>query len=398
MFFLVLHGQMLTRSVLAWQLTGNEMALAWINLAFALPMIFLAFPGGVLNDRISRLKLTRFCQLALTLNESVVFILLVTDRLEYWHVVLAAATAGSLFPIVLPSRTAIVYNLVGNQALGSATAVSSTILNISRVLGPAVFGWVIAGYTVTHAYALAAFLFLVSWTMLLPIPIALVPSSTINKPKSMRRDIVEGVQYIRSNRPIMISLVFAFLPLIILIPLQNLMVLFADQVWHVSEKGLGIMMAISGLGGVLGSMWIISRGENTARMQAMVLSMIAFAVLTTLFSLSGHYILALALLLAASFGAAAASTLNNTSIQLLTNDENRGRVSAITMGVLGFAPLTVAPIAWLAQKFGVAIAFASFSFLITLLTVWFYLGSRTLRSMDTHVETAIARESQKNSN
>ena len=149
MFFLVLHGQMLTRSVLAWQLTGNEMALAWINLAFALPMIFLAFPGGVLNDRISRLKLTRFCQLALTLNESVVFILLVTDRLEYWHVVLAAATAGSLFPIVLPSRTAIVYNLVGNQALGSATAVSSTILNISRVLGPAVFGWVIAGYTVT---------------------------------------------------------------------------------------------------------------------------------------------------------------------------------------------------------------------------------------------------------
>lgn len=395
MFFLVLHGQMLTRSVLAWQLTGNEMSLAWINLAFALPMIFLAFPGGVLNDRISRLKLTRFCQIALTLNESAVFILLVTDQLEYWHVVIAAATAGCLFPIVLPSRTAIVYNLVGNQALGSATAVSSTILNVSRVMGPALFGWVIAGYTVTHAYALAAFLFLISWTMLLPIPTALVPSSTINEPKSMRLDIIEGIHYIRTNRPIMISLMFAFLPLIILIPLQNLMVLFAEQVWQVSEQGLGIMMAISGLGGVLGSIWIMSRGENTARIRAMVLSMVAFALLTAFFSLSGNYLLALVLLLAASFGAASASTLNNTSIQLLTNDENRGRVSAITMGVLGFAPLTVAPIAWLAQNFGVSIAFASFSFLITLLTLLFYFCSRTLRDMDTHVETAIARESQK---
>ena len=52
--FYLLHGQMLARSVLTWELTQDEVSLAWINLSFAIPMILLAFPGGALN--INRLK------------------------------------------------------------------------------------------------------------------------------------------------------------------------------------------------------------------------------------------------------------------------------------------------------------------------------------------------------
>ena len=231
--------------------------------------------------------------------------------------------------------------MVGSGSLGRATAVNSTVMNMTRVIGPAFTGWIVSLRGVTDAYGLACIILVLAWLFLIPIPQGDIPLRSSGSKNTMRKDVMEGIRYIQNNPAILVSIAFGFIPLMLLLPLQNLMVLFSTSVWQVGDAGLGLMMAAAGLGGTFGSLWIASRGESPERARIMIGSMLLFAALVVLFSLSPSFTLGLGLLIVASIGASATSTLNNTAIQLLTEDHQRGRVSAITMAVLGLAPLSV---------------------------------------------------------
>ena len=77
-FFLAMQGQVLTRTFLAWELTHDEMSLAYINIAFAIPMLLFSLIGGVLGDRFDRQKIVVIGQLFVVANESWILILLLT--------------------------------------------------------------------------------------------------------------------------------------------------------------------------------------------------------------------------------------------------------------------------------------------------------------------------------
>ena len=390
-FYIVLHGQMLTRSVLAWELTSSEMSLAWINLAFAIPMIVLALPGGALNDRLNRLSLLKLSQAILTVNELIIWVLLLNDSLEYWHLILNCIVGGCIFPVVLPARSATIFNIVGGKLLGSATALSMTVLNVTRVLGPAACGVIVAQYGIGAAYGFAVFLSVAAFVTTLPIPKSLSPAFNNEQNKGVVEDTLEGFRYIRQRKPIMLSITFGFLPIMLLIPMQNLMILFTQQVWPVGEDGLGLLLSVAGIGGTLGSFWVARRGENTRRVKIMFAAMLTYLILTIAFSWQNSFYLALMLLFAANCGAAIASTLNNTSIQLLTDDNQRGRVSSITMVIVGLAPLTVVPMAWMAKHWGIDTSVTVTSGLLLIIAIAMYCGSRTMRTMDSHVEIARSR-------
>lgn len=387
-FFLVLHGQMLTRSVLAWRLTGDEMSLAWINLAFALPMVVVAFPGGVLTDRINRLAILKVCQLLLLINELVIFALLLTGDLALWQLILSCIVGGLLFPIVLPTRTAIVFNLVGNRLLGSATALTMTTMNISRVIGPALMGALIAAQSITAAYGLASALFFIAWLCTLPINNSYAPNTVKAIKTSIAKDISEGFRYIHNNKPIMLSILFGVLPMMLTIPMHTILVLFTDTIWHVGEQGLGIAMSVAGLGGTLGALWITKRSQNPKRTNLMFSGALSFGILVICFSFSQSFYVALVLLFFANAGSAVSSTLNHTITQLLADDEQRGRVSSMSMAAIGFAPVIVAPIAWGAKHYGVDVSVAVAAILLTAVTLVFFLRSNVLRELDQHVKDA----------
>ena len=99
-FFLALNGQMLTRSYLAWEMTHEEMSLALINTAFAVPMLLFSLLGGVLTDRFERRKLILIGQAVLILNELTVFLLLFNDALSFTHLMIAGVIGGIFIPII----------------------------------------------------------------------------------------------------------------------------------------------------------------------------------------------------------------------------------------------------------------------------------------------------------
>ncbi|MBT8140356.1 MAG: MFS transporter [Gammaproteobacteria bacterium] len=389
-FFLVMHGQTLTRSFLAWDMTGNEMSLAAINAAYAVPMIFFSLIGGALTDRIERRQLIQWGQLIVLASESCILVLLATQQLEFWHLIIAGIVGGVVIPVIMPARTAVVFDIVGQKRLGAAMGLSMAVVNISRVIGPMLMGWAISVYAATGAYIVATLLLFAAFLAMLklsPKPVARMANSESRL--SLYADVVAGLRYIGGQREIIVCLLFGFLPMLLAIPFQNVLILFADNVWAVGETGLGVLMAVSGLGGVLGSFWIAARGENVNRSKLMVANGIGSTLFLVAFSITGNFYLALVPLLLANLCASAAQTLNNTTMQLLVDNNQRGRVSALMMMAFGFTPLGVVPLAWMAQYIGIAATTAVAGATLALIIVTFYLTSVTLRTLDDKVRHSL---------
>ena len=116
-FFMAMQGQHLLRSLLAWQLTESELALAWVNVAVAVPMFFGSLVAGALIDRVERRRLMMIAQLVIMANEVIVLVLLVLGVLQFWQLLCVSVVLGILYPFVMPTRTAMIYGLVGRDKL-----------------------------------------------------------------------------------------------------------------------------------------------------------------------------------------------------------------------------------------------------------------------------------------
>ena len=150
---------MLTRTLLAWELTGEATSLAYINLVVAFPLIFASVLGGAITDRVERRQLVIFGQTLITANEVFILILLLLGKLEFWHMLCTAFVAGCAFPFIMPARMAITMKVVGSQRLQSAMGFQSGAMNLNRILGPAVMGLIVAQFSYEAAYYLSTALY-----------------------------------------------------------------------------------------------------------------------------------------------------------------------------------------------------------------------------------------------
>nr|MCS5580382.1 MFS transporter [Gammaproteobacteria bacterium] len=155
------------------------------------------------------------------------------------------------------------------------------------------------------------------------------------------------------------------------------------------ESRVGILMATGGIGGVIGAIWIVRRGDNASRLNLMLGSTIAFGVFLGLFSQIGNFYVALVPLLIANVCASASQTVNNTAIQLLVDDNVRGRVSSFMMLSFGLTPIGVFPMAIAADNIGAANAILGASIILVVLVAIFYGLSVTLRNLDRSVQEAM---------
>lgn len=380
-----MNGQMLTRSILAWHVAGSATALAYINLVVSLPMLFASLLGGAITDRIERRQIIIVGQSLLVVCESVILTLLLLDKLAFWHLLCTGFVAGCIFPFIMPARMAVTVSVVGPQRIQSAMAFSGGIMNLSRVLGPAVMGVVIAQYSVTAAYAVAAVLYAVAVMCMSGVKANHAVPSPGGR-KSLGADIWHGLAYVRNNRPLLMCILFGLLPVLVAMPFQNILVILVEQAWQRDESAVGTLIAVGGLGGVLGSVWIVRRGETPKRLGFMVATTLGFALLLGLFAQIANYYVALAVLLVANTFASASQTVNNAIIQILVDDEVRGRISSLMMMSFSLMPVGVFPMAIAADHFGAANAITGGCVVLIAVIVLFFSLSPALRSLDQRVK------------
>jgi|TARA_B110000208_G_scaffold161828_1_gene197710 MFS family permease len=389
-FFFAMQGQMLTRTIVAWDLTGQATSLAYINLVVAIPMIFASLVGGAITDRVERRQLVMIGQCLILLNDLIILGLLITDQLAFWHLLCTAFVAGCAFPFIMPARMAITATVVGPGLLQSGMAFGAAVMNLSRVFGPAIMGLLIAQYSATGAYSLSVVLYLGAILCMLGVKRSRsVPKDTPKK--ALLADIGEGFSYIANNRAVLITLGFGLVPMFLAMPFQSVLVVLAEQAWQVGEGGLGTLMAIGGVGGVFGSIWIVKRGEKPQRFKLMIGSTIAFGICLGITTQVSNFYLAFIPLLLANMFASASQTVNSATVQLLIDDRVRGRMSSFMMLSFALTPIGVFPMAMATDRIGAANAIVAASIILVAVVVAFVLLSKTLRGIDGAVTAKLER-------
>ena len=389
-FFLAMSGQGIVRPWLAFELTDSALALGVVSAAVALPMLFLAPFGGVLADRVERRRLIMSAQTLAITSEVITLALLVTDRLEFWHLVATAGMMGCAFPLIMPARQAIVVNIVGKRGLGAAVALNMAGVNVTRVVGPAVAGFLIPVIDVKGVYVMNLSLYL--FALLVMTRVRRVPPPPEAKSQSIKKDLVGGFHYVWSNRLILILLVYGLVPMFLAMPFQALLVIFARDVWQTGASGLGTLNAAAGIGAVVGSVYVASRGGDSARLRLMMVSVVAFGTLLVAFAGSPWFFPAVGLIFLANIFASIFGTLNNTAIQLLIPDSVRGRISSFLMMSFSLPLLGTLPVAAAAQHLGAPLAMGIASILAVLASLGFYFGSPKLRELDMRVQHAMNQD------
>ncbi|MFP8878730.1 MAG: MFS transporter [Myxococcota bacterium] len=379
-FFFAMQGQMVVRLLIVWDLTQNKAMLGYMSFAVAVPMVVISPFGGVIADRLDRRKLILFGQAFLAINEIILLALLVTGRLEFWHLVVGAFLMGCTFPIIMPSRMAIVVRIVGKDTLGSAMALTSGGMNAMRIVAPAMAGFLVAPLGIGGTYAVSVSLYVLAALCMLGVESAPPPLTGVTE--SLLEDVREGVRYMRSHSTVLVLMLFGLLPMFLAMPFQTLLVVFADEVWEVGESGFDMLQAVAGMGGMIGAVVIARRGERPARLRLMIVSVIAFSSFLLLFSASPSFLIALPLILAANIFAGMFQILNNTAIQLLVPEEVRGRISGFLMMSFGLTPLGTLPMAILAERVGAPIAVAAASVVVLIGAIIWYFASPVLRGID----------------
>lgn len=383
-FFFAMNAQStVVRPWITYQLTNSKVALGAIMLTVAVPMVFISPFGGVLADRWERRNLVLLGQAVIVLSELSILGLLALDALRFWHLLVGSALMGAVFPFVMPARQALVVNIVGKAGLSRAMALSMAGMNVTRVLGPALSGFLIDPIGIVWTYAVGTALYGVGVLTLLGVHRSRPPAHV--REVSVLHSLGDGLRYLAGARTVTVLLFFGLVPMFLAMPFGSLLVVFAEDVWHVGARGLGVLTLIGGVGGVLGSVWVAQLGDSPRRLRRQMSSLISFCLAVAGFALSPWFYMALPLVLAANAFSSLFGTLNNTAIQLLIPDEVRGRVSSFLMMSFSLPLLGTFPLTVVAEFLGApaAVTLAASGALVAALV--FFALSPALRDMDAAV-------------
>ena len=385
-YFLGLMGQMVLRAILAWNLTQSPLSLSYVSLALGVPMLLLAPLGGVIADRYERRRLIMWAQSLILLSESFVLILLMTESLQFWQLMVTTVITGSAFTVISPARQAIVVNVVPREHLNNALALAAASLNLAKVLGPAAMGIIVPYLGMVGSYAVSLSIYAIG--LLTMFGVSRCPVEARSS-RSALGGMREGLQFVVAHRPLRLVFMVGFIPAFFGLPFQYLLVVFAEEVWMTGTRGFGFLQAAAGLGAVVGTMLVARQGAHGNTSRTLLISLLLFGLLLMGFSLCQDFWFALLLVMLSMACANIFITKNTIAVQLLTTDAMRGRMSSVIFMTISLTPLGTVPLAWLAETLGAPHAVLVIASLMLVLGLLAFMVSPTLRNLDQFITEAV---------
>ena len=327
--------QSVAQGYLVYQLTGSTFMLGMVGFAQSIPFLFFALFGGVLADRFERRRLMVVTQTGLMLLAFLLAYLTLSGQITVWMVLSIALANGIVNAFNVPVRQSIISDLVDRKDLSNAIAMNSTQVQLSRVLGPALAGIMLAATGAGWCFLLNAISFLaVIWTLM----VMDVPPQVATARRSALNSIGEALRYVRREPTIYALLLMAAVPSLFALPYQQMLPAFSESVLRVGPGGLGLMQSAAGLGALAGALTVAtfsSRRSGGLMLGAVVLLGAALAA----FAFSPWIWLSLPLLFVMGFASMSYTTLNQGFLQRRVDDQMRGRVlSLLSMAWFGLQP------------------------------------------------------------
>jgi MFS family permease len=327
----------IARNWLIWELTGSATMLATVNLVRAIPMLIFGVFAGVIADRVDKRKLLIVAKTFTLINKLVLATLIVSGRVEVWQVMLTAFLMGTSMSFEMPTRTALIPSLVKGEELNSAIALNSAAMNITRVVGPAAAGLLLAPLGTGGVYFVSAGVYIA--TLIATIIMRVPRESNRKSEASLWADMADGFRYVYREKQVLAMIIISLVPMIIAWPYMTLLPIMADEVLKIGSSGYGFLYSAAG-GGALLSVLVIASMDRVRRKGLVVLAAtFAFGVFLILLSRSTTVALSMATMVCIGIVSTGTQTLTNTVLLNVAPQEMHGRVMGIYRLDRGLMPL-----------------------------------------------------------
>jgi MFS family permease len=314
--------QMTAQSWLIITLTHSAVALGVIVALQTLPVLILGPYGGVIADRVDKRRVMVALQTAMGVQALILGLLTVTGAVRVWEIGVLAALLGLNNAFENPSRQSFMLELVGPEHLRNAVSLNSTLVNLARVIGPAVAGIVIAVVGDGICFLLNAVSFVAVVASLVTMdPTALNPSPPQARARGQLR---EGFTYIRRTPGLAVPLLMMAAVGCLTYEFQVSLPYMASRGLHAGSSGFGFMTASMGLGAVVGGLVVATRGKTGTR--ALVMAATGFGIAMGLATLAPDLPAELFALALAGGASIAFMSMGNATLQLGADPAMRGRV------------------------------------------------------------------------
>ena len=380
--FLAMNMQMITRGWLVVELRdASPFALALVMVTFAVPSTFSSLIGGALADRISKKYLVVTSQTGNFLMTLLLGVLTVTGYVEFWHVMAVGVVNGTMMGINMPSRAAMVSEVVPERSLMNAISLNNSGMNLTRIIGPAVAGFLILFMGTGGVFLLVSGIYVLS-----AVSIMLVNTNAISSKaprKGVAGDIKEGFAYAIANPRLLGLVIIVLIATLFGFSYWSLLPAWAVEALGVESDGLGILMTIMGVGALAGTLGL-AQISNTKRKGALLLwSAFIWGISLALFAYVTNYTMAIPFLLTMGAVSSIFMSMNMTLMQTMAAPEMRGRMMSLGMMTFGIMPVSSLPLGALAEyRNSTADALFLSGLLLTLGTVIFMFAYPAFRTME----------------
>jgi MFS family permease len=380
-FYVLGHrAEYTTFAWLTWEVSRDPLALGYLGLAQGVPLVVFQLCGGVLADRVNRLRLLIGTQISIAVTLTIAFGLTVFGLVRLEHLLALAAFSSTFRAFDEPSRLALIPQLVERERLPNAIALGSIPWQAGRMIGPSITGILIAAFGGWVGFGLAAVASYIALTLYSRLRVSGAPRP--HDGQHVVQQFAEGLSFVRHNFVFAGLIGLALFNSVFGMSYITLLPVYADVYFHAGSSGYGVLNAAHGAGALAGTLTVATIAHLFLRRGTVLLvGATCLGVLLMVFSQAPAMSVALGLLVLVGFSNTFYLTQVSTYLQQTVPDQLRGRVLSLyslcwnlmPLGGLLAGVLAAAASARFAVLFGGAMVAANALLL---------LSSRRLRAID----------------
>jgi len=332
-------GEWMDMVALNWvilQGTQSPLHLALLNACRLVPAFLLSIPAGVLADRFDRRRLLIGLHAGMA-GCTLVLAYVLASGLPFAVVALVVVVRSILAALDLPIRSAFIPQLVPAANLTSAIALHTAVLNICRMIGPAV-----AGFLLSHTDAADLILAHGLGTMAVCLSLVSIPHrARAIAPRAAGGNgaMAEALQFIRRDPMVRTLLTLAVVPMLFGFPYTAMLPVFAQDLLHAGPAGFGLLLSVSALGALGGSLWLSRGREPREPGKWLIGSTLGFGVALLLFVMSTNLAVAMVTIFLVGMTGQLYRTMSRVTLHQHVPDHLRGRIVSMALMDRGFIPL-----------------------------------------------------------
>jgi len=337
---------------LSWKLTESAFWVAAVAMADLFPVVILGLFGGVVADRVSRLRVVVICQIVQSIQAVALFLLVAFDQISIGLLFGFTLILGASTGFDQPARQSLVYSLVRREDLTSAVAINSIVFNTARFIGPAIAGVVIATFGIAHAFALNALSFIAVFIALTLLRIPTTEHVSKHR-RSVMQDLLLGLRYTRRHKVIGPLVAYAFAFSLLVRPLNELLPAITDLIFQHGASGLAVLTSARGVGALFAGLLLAKRTKLDGLTRNLIFAMMLGILSVFLLLATGNFWIGAFALAVFGYSVSTAGVGTVTMIQVTVDNRLRGRVLSLNGLIMrGVPSLGAIVMGWVADRAG----------------------------------------------